>query len=141
MRKDKYYGQYTPMNMGAPIEEKKKMTLNERVFRKMGAGWKKYDHPDEPLDYQCWVLNGETISPYTRHDDERWRARQLPPISSSWEVCAKYLVPFMREKGFWYSIYNTHFWWMCENEKHIQAEIIDHKISEAACKAFMEVEL
>jgi len=84
-----------------------------------------------------WYLSGDVSPP---------RFKELPPIDSQWEVCAKYLVPFMREKGYEYNLESDgYFWWITRNNKkmwiRIQgAELKDDNIAEAACKAFMEVE-
>ena len=103
------------------------MTLDEKVFSKMGFKFKN---------------TGYNLGLYG--PDETYYGTPTPPISSSWEVCAEYLVPFMRERNYRYQITKTgDFWWESYSHKDepYGAEIIDHKISEAACKAFMEVEL
>jgi len=114
------------------------MNLREQVFRKMG-GWT--------------YLEKSEFGP-AQWTDGNNGYYELPPIDSSWEVCAKYLVPFMREKGYEYNIksHSTHcnqksFEWLelGTTEDMIlcvtSAEIIDDKLPEAACKAFMEVNL
>ena len=109
------------------------MTLDEKVFRKMGL------LKDLWTDGALWS-KGES-------------AGHLPPISSSWEVCAEYLVPFMREGGWDYTIYSSHFnyksedysplfiWW--RNEGYVSSEVVikDDNIAFAACESFMEIKL
>lgn len=107
------------------IKDEEEMTLTEQVFRKMGWLYadKYWSHPDS--DIYC--------------EDK------VPPISSSWEVCAKWLVPFMGDNGYQYDIWTVaksikiyYFRWDTQNTP---TEIKDDNIAEAACKAFMEVEL
>jgi len=93
--------------------------LREQVFRKMGY----------------WNADGLWID----SDDDTSIGIELPPIDSQWEVTAKYLVPFMREKGYEYDISGagSYFGW----EESTYAEIKNDNIAEAACKAFIEVSL
>lgn len=134
--------------------------LAERVFRKMGAEIKPCLDYKGGKDIYSWQLNGEAIS-NSVHLEKYRDSLRLPPISSSWEVCAKYLVPFMREKEFDYEIQRMvrdggkRFCWGMVKEEYIlgytavnyifhleeNVEIKDDKISEAACEAFMEVKL
>jgi len=115
------------------------MTLCEQVFRKMEWSF---------VDYELGV------EAYWEAPTGETGLYGLPPIDSSWEVTAKYLVRFMREKGYEYNIksHSTHcnqksFEWLKlgTTEDMIfcvtSAEIIDDKLPEAACKAFMEVKL
>jgi len=96
--------------------------LKEQVFKKMG--WNGQD--------------GLWVGPLGKHSV----LRGLPPIDSQWEVTAKYLVPFMMEKGWDYDImYAKEFRWCHTDHDRLKAEIKDDNIAEAACKAFMEVEL
>jgi len=110
--------------------------LTEQVFRKMG--WEKITWVKD-LSY---IDNGDWI-----HPDKDGRVQELPPIDSQWEVTAKYLVPFMREKGYKYNLESDgYFWWVTKNSRRMWIrdqgeEIKDDNIAEAACKAFMEVEL
>lgn len=72
-----------------------------------------------------------------------------PPIETSWEVCAEYLVPFMREKGWDYEIkredyggFSSHFEWTYgpDSSKHdINAKIINDNLALAACEAFLQI--
>ena len=70
-----------------------------------------------------------------------------PPIETTWEVTAQYLVPFMREKGYQYECGDLDgvfsFWWFDEinGYGHKKAEIKDDNLALAACEAFMEVEI
>ena len=103
------------------------MTLREQVFRKMGY----------------WNADGLWID----SDDDTSIGIELPPIDSQWEITAKYLVPFMRDKGFDYQIViwptNMEVFKFGNLLKNISyhAIIKDDNIAEAACKAFMKVEL
>ena len=126
------------------------MTLHEQVFRKIGAEIK----PDPEYkggEIYCWILNGQVIS-NSVHLEKYRDSLTLPPVSSQWEVCAKYLVPFMRERGFDYHIQNfetrlgKYFCWHGQPERSTefqnrQAKILRNDIAEAACKAFMELKL
>ena len=110
---------------------KEDLELRSAVFRKMG-----YIHIDlyddvEIEPYLIWRLPDS--------DREEWW-RNLPPIETSWEVCAKYLIPFMRERGWNYHIVSGQFSWEWASwEKQHSVDVIDHNIALAACKAFMEV--
>jgi len=119
------------------------MTLREQVFRKMG--WQLIPELSEGTNY----------FPKGNY----WCGKEWPPIDSQWEVTAKYLVPFMREKknrngGYTYSIepyvglygeneerHFMQFEWCHEDFGAYTAKIKDDNIAEAACKAFMEVKL
>lgn len=116
------------------------MTLIEQVFRKMG-----YIRKDD----------GHKIfwsHPDLAYGENKLFLEPLPLIDSQWEVCAKYLVPFMRERLFDYDITNNpiplkRFRWgdiedgvVCWNTKW-SAEIKDDNIAKAACEAFIEVSL
>ncbi len=128
-----------------------KMTLDEKCFRKME--WKHYK-ADEAMHSEGGVYN---LNPCWRNQHGQNNMSELPPISSSWEVCAKYLVPFMRERGFRYAIFACHenrgpdlpewyncFRWVPEmslsGQKHYDMEIKDDNIALAACQSFTEVE-
>ena len=104
--------------------------LNEAVARKMG--WE--DHiTNYPEDGPYWKnkITGAVIA-----------SDELPPISSSWEVCAKFLVAFMRERGYTYYILTTgDFAWRRKDHYVVIAEIKDHDLALAACETFMEVKL
>lgn len=105
------------------------MTLREQVFRKMGWSFK------------------------TIHGCSRWVGvssgvpfNELPLIDEQWEVCARYLVPFMRERfGVdWYvrvrNKYGKFFCWAKPGyESKGECNVENHNIAEAACKAFLEV--
>jgi len=143
------------------------MILDEKVFRKMGAEFKiverNFESPNtgEMENAWAWSLNGVEFDTAYRHyrtaddvpEDTVWDTSftgcddELPPISSSWEVCAKYLVPFMREKG-WEFICEGKY---TDNKDYRQAgwentyiagvAIKDDNLALAACEAFMEVKL
>ncbi len=126
------------------------MTLIEQVFRKMGFSIKR----GSLSDWYYWIdYDGIEVDLVTgSFDDERINEADvikiLPKIDSQWEVTAKYLVPFMRRKGYIYNIpllNPLEFWWVpdknYEDEKVKSAKIKDDNIAEAACKAFMDVEL
>ena len=118
--------------------------LNTRVFRKMG--WERLHkndlpHPEMLIEEYHWcskpkdILSGVVIN-------------KLPPISSSWEVCAEYLVPFMREREFYYFVSYMSgsdfpfFSWEHEDLNMIrQIKIKNDNIALAACEAFMEIKL
>lgn len=131
-------------------------SLDQRVFEKMGWEYKLLQHPNVPGDLGYgWVLSAGQF--FTK----------LPPISSSWEVCAKFLVGFMRQKGYIFRIqlntknsymltYNLEKqddWIMGPKDTmlniteenpdwwEIETEIKDDNIAFAACEAFMEVKL
>ena len=106
------------------------LELREKVFRKMG-----YERKDD----------GHKVFWRT---DERLFLEPLPLIETSWEVCAKYLVPFMRDKGWGFYV-------SCDNESEnyfnwgrndkppfaVGADIVEYNSALAACKAYLEVEL
>jgi len=106
------------------------MILREQVFRKMGWQLKTYNGIGE-LKYEAgWYDNDFTYY------------RELPPIDSQWEVCAKYLAPFMREKDYEYHISKAgDFWWSDNGASQQFAIVEDDNIAKAACEAFMEVAL
>lgn len=111
------------------------MTLDEKVFRKIGYTIKESRN-------QIWNLW------YDGKYKPMLYVREGRRIISSWEVCAKYLVPFMRERGFKYHIpdpteeYEDHwFWWRNYITEARCEKIKDDNIALAACEAFMEVEL
>lgn len=110
------------------------MILDEQVFRKMG--WE--DHITNYPEDGCYWKNKNTR--------EVIASDELPPISSQWEVCAKYLVPFMRERGWSYWIEEfimdiVFKWGNLELNTSYFVKIQNDNIAEVACKAFMEVEL
>lgn len=139
------------------IKDEEEMTLTEQVFRKMGAELKIVPDRVHPFcNYWAWHLNNKQIAQeYARGKDEKppHLANSLPPISSSWEVCAKWLVPFMEEAGFSWVTRKTLGWaatgskmkyfvWdNTEQNTILEFVIVKNDIAEAACKAFMEVEL
>lgn len=109
------------------------MTLTEQVFRKMG-----------------WTHKGKNDINWGWYDNDftYYSCDELPPIDSQWEVTAKYLVPFMRERGWNYRITSlgTFAWEPLlriygEDAVAHKTEIKDDNIAKAACLAFMEVEL
>ena len=122
--------------------------LREQVFRKMG--WRKKPFT---LDSGKVIENLYWDITATEFDTEKmYPPLLLPPIETSWEVCAKYLVPFMRERGYSWTatVYqfsdrlhsDFHFEWWHETKTTVyESDIKDDNIAEAACKAFMEVEL
>jgi len=120
------------------------MTLREQVFRKMG--WKHH------TEYLPGCVAGESIKGYWSPPDFDGNnfeccVFQLPPIDEQWEVTAKYLVPFMRLYEYNISGGDDFNWVLISERKYDEplssgyAEIKDDNIAEAACKAFMEVEL
>ena len=135
------------------------MTLDEKVFRKMGAEWEQspdYYLPAEAYDDKaeygwCWRINERLISDihYCGSKTECTPLPLLlPPISSVWEVCAEFLVAFMRGNGYRYRIttLGTFVWEPIIKIKGDDclapiAEIKNDNIALAACEAFMEVEL
>ena len=140
-------------------------SLDQRVFEKMGAEWKVtgksrpseddkaearargYKVEPEDEDGWSWELNGKQIgtdvyySPVGQIDEPV--AKLLPPISSQWEVCAKYLVPFMLGEKYVYNIDEGNcFWWLRYKEseeryvRDTNAIIKNHDLALAACEAF-----
>jgi len=114
------------------------MTLCEQVFRKMG--WKL--EPDErpECDGISWWWSAD------KKDGGYFQ--ELPLIDSQWEVTAKYLVAFMREREYYWIVHIKFgvltFKWMRRSKEYMrdyEFEIIDDNIAEAACKSFMEVSL
>ncbi len=122
--------------------------LNTRVFRKIG--WTYSSYANHPAGVFHWFAPNKS-----KLEDG---FKELPPISSSWEVCAKFLGEFMEQKHYFYEIkYEDDiefFMWGIFNDSGVpgmedvfyfnyktKAEIINHGIAEAACEAFMEVEL
>ena len=95
-----------------------------------------------------WIVVGSWEA-WESPDGETYKP--LPPIDSQWEVTARFLVPFMRQRGFNYCVdgyswkLGMRFNWQGQLEgqpyQESDAEIKDDNIAEAACKAFMEVEL
>jgi len=121
------------------------LELREQVFMKMGAVWIRPDPINRPNSYS-WVMDNFEIS--IRLPDEEPAPRILPPIETTWEVTAKYLVPFMRGKGWSWDKQNSfgmtgHKEWFIwrETKNPIRAEIINDNIALAACEAFMEVSI
>ncbi len=117
------------------------MTLREQVFRKMG-----YKDGDWKEDDGSGHGRNNTIRGLVSPDGEyEFEYDDLPELSSQWEVTAKYLVAFIRERGFVYEIKIPFFYWinreLDDNNRWHEAEIKDDNLAEAACKAFMEVEL
>lgn len=125
---------------------KSDLELRQAVFEKMG-----YEYID--------MIGGNPYGWfYPKPTDGRYYGNrhagftELPPIETSWEVCAKYLVPWMRERGFGYEImvYNDklghYFFWYGqvvngEFQDRCRAEIQNDNLALAACEAFMEVEI
>ena len=111
------------------------LELREKVFIKIE--WEQLDAGRDTDDLWWWK----------KDKSDGGYFQELPPLEITWEVCAEFLVPFMREKGFDYQIVI----WPTDMEvfkfgnllKNISyhAEIKDDNIALAACKAFMEVEL
>ena len=126
------------------------LELREKVFGKMG--WE--------LRVQEEVENDDGIhkkhvwwNPITgNHNFALWyevenASEHLPPVEISWEVCAEYLVAFMRDQNCEWavsqnpmSIGKDFVWYGCQHGDKGE-EIKDDNIALAACKAFMEVEL
>ena len=111
------------------------LKLREKCFRRMGDNW------------AVIVRGGQKVGWICHSTDERFD--NLPPIETSWEVCAEYLVPFMREKGWGLHIsisegdQESYFNWG-RNDKPpfaVGVDIVDDNIPLATCKAFMEVKL
>lgn len=100
------------------------LELREKVFRKMNR--LAYFWTDEHL----WS-KGES-------------AGHLPPIEKDWQVTAEYLVPFMRGRGWMYSVFfSGDFCWEMQGGKYQSSvtEITNDNIARAACEAFLRVEL
>ena len=119
------------------------MTLDEKVFRKMGytsEDWKEDDGSGHGRNDTIYGLMSSS-------GDKKFEFDELPPISSQWEVCAKYLVPFMKERDWRYEVCEydggLSFWWFDEinGYGHKASPVKGHNHAEAACKAFIEVEL
>lgn len=115
-------------------------SLDEQVFRKMGWEWIE-PTVDTPVAEPYWAYDGKV---------QTLDYEGFPPISSVWEVTAKYLVPFMRERGWLYEIRmdgqgNIAFAWQDNIDagatEYIYAEIKNDDLALAACESFMEVEL
>ena len=105
------------------------LELRHQVFEKMGY---------VPPDNYCgeWGHESGDIETFV----------ELPPIETTWEVTAKYLVPFMLEKGYGYEIDMEPsdgylFYWSSSAQDAASGLIINHDHALAACEAFMEVEL
>ena len=114
------------------LAEENKMTLREQVARKMG--WEQIVWT-KGLNY---IDNGDWI-----HPDKTERLEELPNWDESWEVCAKYVVAFMRERELAYGIRFGIFYWHCliDGEDKAKTKIHNDDLAKAACEAFMEVEL
>lgn len=122
--------------------------LTEQVFLKLGAEIKPC------LVYQgegvgSWQLNGKAISNSVQLDDYM-DSLMLPLIADQWEVSAKFLVPFLEERDYFYQIIpgeeignlpKLYFMWKKEMHGFEAAEIKNHNIAGAACKAFMDMKL
>ena len=115
------------------------MTLDEKVFRKMG-----WTQTQEAIREGIGVSFVYFWKPPGLYDFNRL-IKELPPISSSWEVCAEYLVPFMGGKGYEWTAQGfkqdsnvMHFLWWGDEDSSC-AKIKDDNIALAACEAFMEV--
>ena len=117
------------------------LELREQVFRKMGCVLENlYSDEFEYESYYIWR------KPEWRGTDQWWK--NLPPIETTWEVTAKYLVPFMRGNGWSWDKQNSfgmtgHKEWFIwrETKNPIRAEIINNDLARAACEAFMEVSI
>ena len=123
------------------------MTLNEKVFRKMGYEVK---YHEEGGMYYLADSTGKQVEVYQGIYFDIASTKEgalvtLPPIETSWEVCAEYLVPFMRGNNYhWYIPAPRRgepikFIWV--TGRNSEAEIHNDNIALAACKAFMEVEI
>lgn len=142
------------------------MTLREQVFRKMG--WEPEHHRD---DLYRWVKDGVRLNSIVATKQEIGDEVMFPPIDEQWEVCAKYLVSFMRERNYrmsvnyreysnrkkdcyefcWYQLHDTeksemlllYSEYMDVPRNKMSCEFIglSKNIAEAACKAFLGVEL
>lgn len=134
------------------------MTLCEQTFRKMGFEWEKVvtygNSYSEEIHGTGWAWTNDD----SKLHDSQYRASGkpdpepcvtlLPPIDSQWEVTAKYLVPFMRDRGWGLHISinaesENYFNWGRDDKPPfaVGANIVDFNIAKAACKSFMEVEL
>jgi hypothetical protein len=111
--------------------------LREKVFKKMG-----WTQESTDTHTSFWWTDHEM----NEHEEI------LPPIETTWEVCAKYLVPYMRGKCWSWSKQNSFSnacfpymggskeWFVWRELKNpIKAEIINDNIARAACEAFLEV--
>jgi len=89
---------------------------------------------------------------WVMHDEPKPKSdpKKLPPIETTWEVAAEYLVPFMRGKGYVMEIREGSLLsWLGTREvvnldgppNVFYAEIKNDNLALAACEAFMEVNL
>lgn len=112
------------------------LKLREAVFKKIGIL-----EIDEAQNGCYWKLKGSVIGRiWSKNNPAR---SYLPPLETSWEVCAEYLVPFMRERSWGYTAKDYSFMWESKHnqQKWERAEIQNDNIALAACQAFMEVNL
>lgn len=132
-------------------------TLNEKVFKRMG--WKRREKvslylPERPTKDKFCTQCGK-IPPYR---SEGWEGPdkayipwpELPQVSSIWESCAEYVVPFAEKQEYYYQIIpgdtigapapqELYFMWKKEMEGFGAAKIINHDLANAACRAFMDL--
>ena len=116
------------------------MTLREQVFRKMG--WELFNWGGY---WYRWVKDGVPLSK-NAFKNECSEEHMFPPIDEQWEVCAKYLVPFMESKGYGIAIDinqddEDYFYWTHHIEETGVCVIKKHDIPKAACKAFLEISI
>lgn len=121
------------------------LELREKVFRKMG--WKKENEFLAPGPYKDIIDRAEHLYNWA-HPTIPKQLEELPPLETSWEVCAEYLVPWMRRKKYQplagvNDIGEEFFRWFHENNFNVKREVLmqGFNIPLAACQAFMEVEL
>lgn len=116
------------------------LELRKRAFEKMGWSF----IPER----ERWCQGNGPIDSPVKGDDPN----ALPPIETSWEVCAERLALFMKGKGWTYTIENHDLkkagwkmyfvWWDYAGINGWEKkEIINDNIARAACEAFLEVEL
>ena len=124
---------------------KEDLELREAVFKKIGFYQEDLYFGALKETYPVWRKEG-----WDRND--WWQ--NLPPIETDWQVTAEYLVKYMREKGWDYEIWQytkkeempKQFCWLQEPDNNGMRsdtwhEIQNDNIAEAACRAFLEVEL
>lgn len=126
------------------------MTLREQVARRMG--WE-FVFSERGLHRRLdpWGWYRKPFKSLVDEDKVRFNfhGSTLPNWDESWEGCAKYVVPWMRERDFYYVIdgsYN-HCSEICFDWKKIDSDYHRYQVVEndnlalAACQAFTEVEI
>ena len=124
------------------------LELRQAVFEEMGAEWHEDQDAKGGLLFQWW-LNNNPISDWTFCEEPS--PELLPPIETSWEVCAEYLVPWMRERGYTYFVLDQqmdidgttcfHFGWDKKGMLCDFTVIKNDNLPKAACEVFMDVAL